>query len=68
MKIGRAFIHGTTLTTLDMFIDWIKRWKFNHGVNTQILSLEYSKLIKIYDFLEGYLIYDSLNIYKFYFK
>jgi hypothetical protein len=43
-KIGGAFVYGDALLTLEMFIDWIKTWKSNHGVNTQILSLEYSKL------------------------
>lgn len=43
-KIGGAFVFGDALMTLEMFIDWIKTWKSNHGVNTQILSLEYGKL------------------------
>ncbi|GES93443.1 alpha/beta hydrolase [Rhizophagus clarus] len=38
---GGAFVFGDALMTLEMFIDWIKTWKSNHGVNTQILSLEY---------------------------
>ncbi|CAB4464527.1 unnamed protein product [Rhizophagus irregularis] len=38
---GGAFVFGDALLPLEMFIDWIKTWKLNHGVNTQILSLEY---------------------------
>ncbi|CAG8519927.1 7693_t:CDS:2 [Funneliformis mosseae] len=38
---GGGYVCGGALTTLVTFVDWIKGWKINHGVNTHILSLEY---------------------------
>ncbi|CAI2170229.1 8566_t:CDS:2 [Funneliformis geosporum] len=38
---GGGYVCGGALTTLVTFVNWIKEWKISHGVNTQILSLEY---------------------------
>jgi hypothetical protein len=43
-EIGGAFVTGNPLLLLGILTDFIKTWKLNHGVNTQILALRPSKL------------------------